>query len=73
MNICFILCGLLSFYDTIFCCQIGIVSIRDDWCGYRQTVWYRYIRKVIPYQTIDNREEAETRTYGMKGYSREIV
>jgi len=73
MNIGFILCGLLAFYDTIFCCQIGFVSIRDDWFGYRQTVWYTYIKSIIPYQTIDDREEIEERTYGMQGHSVEIV
>jgi hypothetical protein len=74
MNIGFILCGLLLLYDTLFCCQICFVSIRDDWCDYRQTEWYTRIRRVIPYQTIDEEgEEIEVRTYSMNGQSGEIV
>lgn len=74
MNIGFILCGLLLLYDTLFCCQICFVSIRDDWCDYRQTEWYARIRRVMPYQTIDaDGEEIEARTYNINGQSGEIV
>jgi len=76
MNIGFILCGLLVLYDTLFCCQICIISIRDDWCDYRQTEWYARIRRVIPYQTIyggDEGEEIETRTYYINRQAGEIV
>jgi hypothetical protein len=74
MNIGFILCGLLVLYDTMFCCQLGIVSIRDDWWGYRQTEWYTRIRRAI--QTIDEGdeiEEIETRTYYINRQAGEIV
>jgi len=73
MNIGFILCGVLVLYDTLFCCQICFASIRDDWCDYRQTEWYTRIRRVIPYQTIDEGEEIEARTYNIPGQSGEIV
>jgi len=75
MNIGFILCGLLILYDTLFCCQICFISIRDDWCDYRYTEWYARIRRVIPYQTIDDDEgeEIETRTYYVNGHCGEIV
>ena len=76
MNIGFILCGLLVLYDTLFCCQLGIVSIRDDWWGYRQTEWYTRIIRAIPYQTIDEGdeiEEIETRTYYINRQAGEIV
>lgn len=67
MIIGFILCGLLVLYDTLFCCQLGIISIRDDWWGYRQTEWYTRIRRATTY------DEIETRTYYINGQSGEIV
>ena len=60
MNGLYICCGCLALYDIIFCCQVCFVSIRDDWCGYRQTYWFRRVNNYI---THNMGEEMEERRY----------